>query len=266
MTLASKQSDCKVKPQPGSDGKPVPLAITLRIAENGKAFIRVGNQTLDLVSFSPNGMRIGNQFGQVYQQADPQNRGYFTESQLAGPQFQFLRILFDVMDQNLDGRVTRAEFNAYFAIQNSFVDLPVILLHNSRTPSLFQLLDTNGDGRLSVPELRAAWNNLKDLEPSAGEFITRAAIQPHGQLRFGRSATIFNAPEPGATFAVAMQQPKSPLWFRKMDRNNDGVISRSEFPGRSEEFDRLDTNHDNLIDLNEAEAADKLLRTPTAKK
>jgi Ca2+-binding EF-hand superfamily protein len=46
-----------------------------------------------------------------------------------------------------------------------------------------------------------------------------------------------------------------------MDRNNDGDISRSEFPGRPDVFDKLDLDHDGLISAEEAEAADKQFRT-----
>ena len=53
---------------------------------------------------------------------------------------------------------------------------------------------------------------------------------------------------------------RGPVWFRKMDRNGDGDISRAEWLGTAEEFERIDTDKDGLISLAEAEAADSLVR------
>ena len=46
-----------------------------------------------------------------------------------------------------------------------------------------------------------------------------------------------------------------PNWFIKMDRNGDGDLSPEEFLGTRAQFDKLDTNHDGLIDPTEAAAA-----------
>ena len=46
-----------------------------------------------------------------------------------------------------------------------------------------------------------------------------------------------------------------PVWFRKMDRNNDGDLSPHEFVGPRAAFDRLDADGDGLVDRQEAEAA-----------
>src|SRR5262249_58451642 len=50
------------------------------------------------------------------------------------------------------------------------------------------------------------------------------------------------------------------LWFRKMDKNRDGDVSRREFLGTKEEFDRIDSDGDGLISLEEAERYDALKR------
>ena len=42
-----------------------------------------------------------------------------------------------------------------------------------------------------------------------------------------------------------------------MDRNHDGDLSPQEFVGPLSAFNKLDTDHDRLIDREEAEAAGK---------
>ena len=51
-----------------------------------------------------------------------------------------------------------------------------------------------------------------------------------------------------------------PVWFRKMDRNRDGDVSRKEWLGTKEAFDEIDTDRDGLISAEEAEAYDRRKR------
>jgi Ca2+-binding EF-hand superfamily protein len=67
-------------------------------------------------------------------------------------------------------------------------------------------------------------------------------------------------PTTAYTRPPARQANKGPLWFRKFDRNGDGELSRSEFPGTREQFDAIDANHDGYITVEEAEAYDQKVR------
>ena len=55
-------------------------------------------------------------------------------------------------------------------------------------------------------------------------------------------------------------------WFHKMDHNGDGFVSRREFIGSPEEFDKIDKNHDGLISPEEAEEYEAERRQKTEKK
>ena len=54
--------------------------------------------------------------------------------------------------------------------------------------------------------------------------------------------------------------PVGPLWFQRMDRNQDGDLTWKEFLGPRRVFEELDTDHDGLIDAKEAEKAHPLIR------
>ena len=56
-------------------------------------------------------------------------------------------------------------------------------------------------------------------------------------------------------FVVPAEQRDSgdaPRWFRSMDLNKDGDVSRREFLGDATQFDELDHNSDGFLDSSEA--------------
>jgi hypothetical protein len=57
-----------------------------------------------------------------------------------------------------------------------------------------------------------------------------------------------------------LPERSGPLWFRKMDRNHDGDVSRREFLGTDEQFRKIDRDGDGLISLEEANRAEELFR------
>lgn len=257
MTLGTKPGESAIQVRPRADGKPVPLAAAFRLAAEGTAIVTVGSQAIQLSCYTPRGVYADPRRSRVLQ--FPQTKsGYVSEGDIAGPQYQSLRVLFDMIDRDADGRMSRAEFDAFVALQQSFTRLPLSLVHSAQTPSLFQVLDENGDGRLSVREVRTAWARLIALEPVEKDYVTRAALQPQGAVKFGRSREVFTSnPTNMYTMPPVRQTTKGPLWFRKFDRNGDGEVSAGEFPGAREQFNRLDADRDGYITAVEAEAADR---------
>ena len=81
---------------------------------------------------------------------------------------------------------------------------------------------------------------------------------PHATL-------LIPTPADGPT-ATTVEAGAGPEWFRKMDRNGDGDVSRREFLGTDAQFKAIDTDGDGLIGVEEAEAYDKKLRDAAEKK
>jgi Ca2+-binding EF-hand superfamily protein len=265
LNLGKTSGECSVVVTPA--GGAFPPDVELRPGQPGRAVLRVGKQLLDLSVTPPPSAGQQNRDAQQMINSFPQGKKYITENDIDGPQFQFLRIVFDAADFDGDGKLTREEFQKYLDLQQSTIDLALSLTYATRTPSLFQLMDENGDGRLGIRELRTAYDRLIILEPGGGDLVTKAAIQPSAGVRLGQSAFVTADPAfNGNPFARdRAANTRGPLWFRKMDRNGDGDVSRSEFLGTAEDFAAIDTNGDGLISVEEAEAYDKKVRKGEAK-
>lgn len=117
--------------------------------------------------------------------------------------------------------------------------------------SWFEVLDANGDGQLSVRELRAAWERLAGAEDRKAGFV----MIPDGDSRY-LTLTLVHGSR-GARGIPLRKRPardRGPAWFQAMDRNGDGCISLREFIGTREQFRHLDRDDDGLLDPEEAEA------------
>jgi Ca2+-binding EF-hand superfamily protein len=278
LSLAPRAADCVAKVvTPLTDL--ATRGFSVKQIEPGRLVVRTGRQPLEFWAYAAvlNTYRqppLKQQYLYLFQQA-AKGKDHVTDKDLTGPnavQFQFIRTLFDAADANGDGKMTRSEFDAYFDLQDSFRDVALALSPSVQTPTLFQLIDENRDGRLGVRELRTAWDRLIALEPGDAEVMTRAAILPSVSLRVTRGMDRFNVNQ--VQFDVRLQNPnqgvqapqKGPIWFRRMDRNADGDVSRSEFLGTRAEFSSIDTDADDLLSLQEAEAHDAKLRPREAPK
>jgi Ca2+-binding EF-hand superfamily protein len=170
----------------------------------------------------------------------------------------FLKGLFPIIDRDGDGKATEEEFNAFLDLIGRGATSFTVVMIGDRGAGLFDLLDTNRDRQLSLRELRAAWQSVaawdanKDGSLAADEVprylrVTLCAGMP-ARARF------FGADEDASSARTVTS--RGPLWFRRMDVNGDGDVSRREWLGSDEDFRRIDADGDGLISLEEAVKAD----------
>jgi Ca2+-binding EF-hand superfamily protein len=200
----------------------------------------------------------------AFSAADKDGNGYLDKKEAdADPVY---RGLFKAMDRDGDGKLYEKEVTAfldqYQKIQDRALASSVSLVLQDQSRGLFDLLDVNRDGRLSVREMRGAVGLLKKLDHAGKGYLTRADLPhtslltlqpgPADQNAFGEAAAV------AALYKVSDEPEETsrgpgPLWFHKMDRNRDGDISRKEWLFSDELFRKIDTDGDGLISLAEAQ-------------
>jgi Ca2+-binding EF-hand superfamily protein len=215
------------------------------------------------------------QYTVIFKQLDKNGDGYVDAQEAGmGPFNNLLGGAFKAMDRDGDGKISEQEFNDYLDFladmkaraQKACVSLAL----SDESRGLFDLLDVNRDGRLSVREMRAAPALIAKLDRAGKGYLTRADLPASYRLTVRRGPAGATSDDYGAVLAAIYggsskaethRAPTAgPLWFRKMDKNGDGDVSRREWLGSEELFRQIDTDGDGLISAAEAERFDALHR------
>jgi Ca2+-binding EF-hand superfamily protein len=260
--------------EPG--GRPSPLAASSRPSGDGAVVLDMGTTRLELRlaggAAQGRATALREQYIQQFKAADQDNNGYLDMNEAR--RSPFFSNTFKLMDRDGDGKLFEKEMLEYV---DAMLDLQVraqaacaSLSISDSGKGLFDLLDTNRDGRLSVRELRQAVRLAQQLDRDGDGAVSRGEIPRSYQMSVARGASVVDplgarrvvvAPAAGMVNGRPVPQPSAgPLWFRKMDRNRDGDVSRKEFLGTDEEFRKIDADGDGLISADEATRYDEQVR------
>ncbi len=255
-------------------GKPAPLAGSLKNKE-GTLILDLGATRVDLLSGGDqtadarSNLLLRQQYQAQFKQLDSDNSESLDRGEAErNPLF---RTTFKLIDRDDDRKLTEKELTAYLdklqGLQAKLMSSCVSLSLYDQGRGMFDLMDTSRDGRLSVRELRQTPKLLETLDRDGDGQLSRADIPRNYQLAVRRGPA--NPPNPVRSVVVGgggrpeprpPQPSAGPVWFRKMDHNRDGDVSRREFLGAAEEFRKIDTDGDGLINAEEAGRADAAYR------
>lgn len=205
----------------------------------------------------------------VFNQVDQDGNGYVDRDEIQGDdRHRWGRYLFDDMDRDGDQKVFGDEVRDYVAVvcEPAGTTCQVNLYDTGQ--GFFQMMDRNGDGRISIRELRTLDQSLSQYANAPGGSIVPGDSGRHYHVEFVRgSFQIFGESQrmvaQGPTF---IERPAvGPIWFQRMDRNSDGDLTYDsqtsyggEFLGPREAFHLLDADGDGLVEAHEAERASEL--------
>jgi Ca2+-binding EF-hand superfamily protein len=210
-----------------------------------------------------------NAFHERFASSDVNNDGYVDKDELTqdnGLQSP-LSPIFATVDADKDGKLYPKELDEYVDREAKAAGGRLTLTASDEGRALFGMLDINRDRRLGAREVLETFTRVSACDRDGDGKVTPEEVPHHIQLTLSRGdlSALLAPPADGTTVQVAAAQPRAvlpvsrptagPDWFRKMDRNGDGDVSRREFLGTHPQFDRLDLDHDGMLSPAEADAA-----------
>lgn len=192
--------------------------------------------------------------------ADADMNGYLDAGEFNG--LQAPGAMFQDVDLDKNDQVTRDEVDQYFSLDGLAAQSRLVATLSDEAKVLFNLLDSSSDNRLSLREIETAGDVIKQFDRDGDGALALQELASQYRITFSQPELLDFRPDananPQSRQGIVRQDSSGPLWFRRMDRNLDNDLSWREFLGTREDFNRIDTNGDGLINLEEAEAAEAM--------
>jgi len=235
--------------------------VQVRHLADGDVEIAVGRVRLDV--HVDNGAGAAEDARRVllrrFKAADANKDGYLEGKELDGVNAAGspLAGLTGVIDRDGDGKLYPKEFNEFADRQIEAARGRLVMTATDQGRAIFGILDSDRDRRLGAREVMHTVDRVTSWDRDGDGRVAADEIPYHFLVTVARGGLSGLAGGGGAgTRPTAGPRPASgPEWFGKSDRNRDRDVSRREFLGPREQFDRLDRDKDGLIDADEASAA-----------
>jgi Ca2+-binding EF-hand superfamily protein len=201
---------------------------------------------------------------QRFKAADANKDGYLQgkeQAAIEAPQSPLVG-LSQVIDRDGDGKIYLKELLAFADRQAEAARCRLAVTTADQGRAIFGIVDLDRDRRLGAREVMRTIDRVMTWDSDGNGRISPDEIPYHFQVTIARGGLAgltgegLATPTPRSIVAIRpTSSAVGPDWFQKMDRNHDGDVSRREFLGPREQFDRLDRDKDGLIDPDEARAS-----------
>lgn len=227
--------------------------------------VRLDVQVIDGDTAAEDARRVLNR---RFQAADANKDGYLEKKELAGLNAPGspLAGLSGLIDRDGDGKLYAKELVDFTDRQTDAARGRLVVTVSDQGRAIFGILDADRDRRLGAREVMRTTDRVTSWDGDGDGLVTADEVPYHFQIRIARGELLGLAGEGLGVVVVPLRSivalrsagpAAGPSWFRQMDRNHDGDVSRREFLGPRQQFDRLDRDKDGLIDSEEAGAAAK---------
>ena len=192
----------------------------------------------------------------IWQTWDGNQDGHMDAQEYGNFRNAFGDMPFEAADVAGDGMLSEDDTIAALRRRTTGQRLQVSVRLASLPDALWSHLDINHDDRLDPIECSDLAHRLRELAVSQ-QPLTLDQLPPAILLEVGLGPRQENRPMPVpdamARYADAEPAVRGPAWWRAMDRNLDGYVTRDEFLGDRAVFGRFDQDDDGL--MSEAEAS-----------